>query len=414
MPTALVLVQNPVTHDGRVLREAGLLRDLGFDVLVAGVVSAEERRTEVELDGLRVVRLRGPLGMLRALLGRGGATGAEAPTGTDGREPPRARGTSARLRRLLVTLAFNAQGIALGWRTSPELVHANDYDTMWIGVATKLLRGSTLVYDAHELWPDQEAELGWRPWLIGAEWLFMRLADATVAANPGIADVMAGRYGQGAPAVVRNVPQRVAVSPAPPEGLRAGGPPLAIYVGAMAPGRGLEQAIEALTGVPELRLRLMGQIDDAFRAELERRAVAAGVTGRIEYRPPVAPTAVADTIAAADMGILLTQPECLNNELSLPNKFFEYAAAGLPIVGSDLPLIGRLIREEGLGEAVPPTDTAQIASAMLRLADPARNAELRDNVREFAERSTWEQERLVLEEVYRGALAGRRRATAAS
>ena len=61
MPSALVLVRNPVADDGRVLREAHVLQDLGFDVLVAGIVSREERGTELELDGVRVVRLLGPL-----------------------------------------------------------------------------------------------------------------------------------------------------------------------------------------------------------------------------------------------------------------------------------------------------------------------------------------------------------------
>lgn len=401
MPTALVLVQNPVTHDGRVLREAGVLRDLGFEVLIAGVVSREERQTELELNGFRVVRLLGPLGMLKGLLRRS-SNGSAARAAGGGGASPESGSHGGRLRRFLVTLAFNAQGIALVWRTSPELVHANDYDTMWIGVAAKLLRRSRVVYDAHELWPDQEADLGWRPWLIACEWVFTRLADATVAANPGIAAVMVKRYRLPAIAVVRNLPEPSESPPAPPEGLRAGAQPLAVYVGAMAASRGLEQAIEALAAVPDVRLRLMGQVDAEFRAELERRASAAGVTDRIEFRPAVAPSDVAPAIAAADMGILLTQPECLNNEMSLPNKLFEYAAANLPIVGSDLPLIGKLIREERLGLAVSPTDTAEIAAAMRRLADPTRNAELRASVRAFAERSTWEQERVLLESVYAG------------
>lgn len=401
MATALVLVRNDVSHDARVLREARVLRDLGYEVLVAGVVSQKERQTELDLDGIRVVRLVGPLQLLRRLLRRPSRAGEEAPPAVGDARPGDAANGERRLRRLLVTAAFNLQGIARAWSISPELVHANDYDTMWIGVATKLLRGSRLIYDAHELWPDQGLG-GWRSWQVGCEWWFTRVADAMVAANPAISETISDRYHVNPPVVVRNVPANVAQSPAPPEGLRAARQPLALYVGSLAPERGIEQAIRALALAPGLRLRLMGSGSHGYRAQLDDVAAQAGVSDRIEYRPPVEPAAVADTIASADMGIVLTEPTCLNNVLSLPNKLFEYAAAGLPIIASDLPLLGALVRDEGIGEVVPPADVEATAAAMRRLADPARNAEVRDRVRSFGERVTWQQERRVLEKVYAG------------
>lgn len=410
MATALVLVRNDVTHDARVLRAARVLRDLGFDVLVAGVVSQEERQTELELDGIRVIRLVGPLQLLmraaRSAPNRRGAGAAGAQGGDAQTRGPR----SNRVRRLLVTLAFNLQGIALVLQMSPDLVHANDYDTMWIGVAAKLLRRSRLVYDAHELWPDQDGDVGWRVWLIACEWLFVRVADALVAANPGISETIARRYRVRRPVVVRNLPGSAAQSPAPPEGLRAGAQPLAIYIGSLAPERGIEHAIRALAHVEGLRLRLMGSGTEEYRAHLERTADAVGVGDRVEYRPAVDPAAVADTIAGVDMGVVLTEATCLNNVLSLPNKLFEYAAAGLPVVASDLPILGPLVREEGIGEVVPAGDLDAIAGAMRRLAEPARNAEARERVRSFGERVNWQQERRMLEGAYTGlgAQAGRR------
>jgi glycosyltransferase involved in cell wall biosynthesis len=402
--TAVVLVRNPVSHDGRVLREAHVLQDLGFEVLVVGMVSKEERQTELELYGVRVVRLLGPRHLVSALLRRGEGAGGGTPARAEpGGDTPATRRRGDRLRRLLIAAAYNLQASALLVRTSPALVHANDYTTMWPGVAAKLLRRSRLVYDSHELWPDQGTP-EWRPWLLAAEWLFVRVADALVAANPAISETMARRFRVDPPVVVRNVPEHRAASPAPPEGLRAGRAPLAVYVGGIVPGRGIEQAIDAVASVPQLRLRLMGQSSDGYRAELESRAAEAGLSDRIEFRPPVEPTAVADTIAGADMGILLTQPTCLNNVRSLPNKLFEYTTAGIPIVGSDFPVIGAMLREEGIGEPVPPTDVEAIAQAMTRLADRARNAEVRERVRDFAERTTWAHERVLLERVYASVL----------
>jgi glycosyltransferase involved in cell wall biosynthesis len=283
-------------------------------------------------------------------------------------------------------------------RTSPDLVHANDYDTMWIGVAAKLLRGSRVVYDAHELWPDQDGDPGWRPWLTACEWLFVRLADARVTVSPGCAEAIARRYRVAAPVVVRNVPDRV-LETAEPRLDEAFG----VYVGVLAPSRGLEQAVRALPAAPGLRLRLIGPDAEGFSAQIALEAEHAGVADRVEILPPVPPAEVIDAIAGALLGLVLIQPTSLSHRLSLPNKLFEYVAAGIPVLASDLPVIGPLVRNEGLGEVVAPDDVDGIATAMRRLADAEASAVLRLRLRKFAERSTWALEKHRLAEVYESA-----------
>jgi glycosyltransferase involved in cell wall biosynthesis len=407
--TAVVLVRSSAAHDSRVLREALTLRGLGFQVLLVEFASENEPLTEPGVDGIRVVRVS-PERPLRRLARGGRPEPAGAPAGAvptaHGDGPPKAeapgRGTVtlAPLRRFVGRHAYALHAIPIVLRARPALVHANDYITMWIGVAAKLLRASRLVYDAHELWPDRNGRTEWRPRLLAGEWLFVRLADANLTVSPGCAKVMAARYRIAPPLVVRNVAERNVAAQHPPEGLRAGRPPLAVYVGLIAPGRGLEQAIHALAAVPEARLRLLGRSSHEYRELLTRLAAEAGVADRIEYRPPVQSSAVIDTIAGADMGLALIQPVSLSYEQSLPNKLFEYAAAGLPILASDLPVMGPLVREEGLGEAVPVEDVAAIAQAIRRLADPRRNAEVRERVRAFRERVNWQTERQILEQVY--------------
>ncbi len=180
--------------------------------------------------------------------GRGGETGDGL-----GRPRPRPAGPSAALRqippRLLVTGSFYFQGIARVVRRRPALVHANDYNTMWIGVAAKLLVGSRVIYDCHELWADRNGRPEWRPWLIACEALFVRVADVTITASPGYAQAIASRYRVAPPRVVRNIP-RVPLHAPGRNGNR--NPPVAVYLGGVMPGRGLEQAIEALRLAPEM------------------------------------------------------------------------------------------------------------------------------------------------------------------
>ncbi len=409
--TAVVLVRNNVTHDSRVLREAATLRELGLDVLVVGLNSERNERTTLEIDGTRVVRLSRDRPLKRFLRREWVPPQAEEPLDPEpaaapgGAPPPELEPVDGDvrfggLRGRIGKVAYPLHAIPLVLRVRPVLVHANDFNTMWVGVAAKLLRRSRLVYDAHELWPDRNGRREWRPWLLACEWLFVHLADTTLTVSPGCAQVMAERYRTDPPIVVRNVPEHVLQNPQPPEGLRAGQLPLAVYVGLIAPGRGLEQAIQALARVPELRLRLMGRAAGDYRQKLLDLAAEHGVTDRLEYRDPVPSNAVIDTISGADFGLVLIQPVCLSYELSLPNKLFEYAAAGLPVLASDLPVIGTIVRQHHLGHVVPPDDIPAIAQAMHQLTNPQHNQQLRQHAHTYGQTTTWQNEQPTLKHVY--------------
>jgi len=404
-PLALVLVRNTVAHDARVLREADTLLAGGYAVLVAGVVSTDERARRVQIDGVQVIRLA-PLGgrgsrpswMRRATV----ATRSSSVPHTSGNPAARSAPQRSRawLQRNVSTLAYYLQGIRLVWRTAPALVHANDYNTMWIGLAAKVLVHSRLIYDSHELWADRNGRREWRWWLLTCEALFVRFADATVTASPGYAAVIAHRYRVEPPIVVRNIP----IAPQHRQditGRRLNTDPIAVYVGGLMAGRGLEQSIRALALVPDLRLRLIGPGPESYLRALARCAQLAGVSNRVEMRLAVAPAAVLDSIADADFGLVLIEPVCRSYELTLPNKLFEYAAAGLPVLASDLPVIGPLVRESGIGEVVRVDDVTQIAAGMRRLAEPLISAQRRSRVRVFSQQATWQSERRLLEHVYR-------------
>ncbi len=267
---------------------------------------------------------------------------------------------------------------------------------MWVGIAAKALVGSRLIYDCHELWPDRNGRREWRPWLLACEWLFVRLADAVITTSPGYARKMAGRYRIPPPVVVRNIPSGPS-SPAQPVRRELG---TAVYLGGLMPGRGLEQVIDAMAMVPDVRVRLIGPGRAEYRAELLHRAQNVGVGDRISLEPPVPPQLVLDAIAPAQVGLMLIQPVCPSYELTLPNKLFEYAAAGLPMLASDLPVIGQVVRQAGLGEVVEPADLEAVAGGLRRLLEADANSTVRRRVRAFAAEVSWTEEQKLLERVY--------------
>jgi glycosyltransferase involved in cell wall biosynthesis len=385
---ATVLVRNPCSHDARVLREAKLLERLGYDVEVLAVTSTQEQQRRAVVDGVRVRRLSpGSPPWRRSRRAPGLPQQGPAPRRQEGVR------RASRPRRLAVTLDWYARATAAVLRRRPELLHCNDYNTAWIGVAAKLLTRSRFVYDAHELWPDRNLRPEPRAWLLACEWLFTRVADRVLTTSPGYAEVMARRYRIPPPLVVRNIPEAPATAAV---ARRSNGAPLALYFGALTRNRGLEEAIAALPELPELRLRLVGPDAWGFRAELARLAERLGVQERVELWDPVAVADGWGVISEADVGLALIQPSCLSYELTLPNKLFEYTAAGVPVLGSSLPMISDFISRHGVGLTAAPGDVRDVAAKLRAMLEPDANARMREATRRTAATLTWagEQERL--------------------
>ncbi|HEV2062458.1 MAG TPA: glycosyltransferase family 4 protein, partial [Solirubrobacteraceae bacterium] len=326
----------------------------------------------------------------------------------------------------LRTLDFYARGIRVALRIRPDLIQCNDYNTMWVGAVARLVSPRTaLVYDSHEIWAARNLRPEPRWWLLGWEFMFVRIAHAVVMTSPAHADVLCHRYRIAPPTVVRNIPARsessasrgngeharrrgdvpVAAAVQPVRGAAPADGRVAVYVGVLLRHRGLEQSIRAIARLETVTLRLLGPVADDYRGELEGLARSVGVADRVEFAPPVPPTEVVDNLARADVGLALFQPTCLSHRLVLPNKLFEYVHAGLPIVGSDLPMIRRFIDEHGVGTVVDAEDPEAVARGLEEVLSPERHERLREAARGAGGELDWERESEVLAGVYRRALA---------
>jgi glycosyltransferase involved in cell wall biosynthesis len=420
----LLLVRNSVEHDARVLRAAHVAeRELGGTALVVGVATASAPAGATTLDGIGVVRI-GALSPALAHMRRATRQASRTrprrparqhsdtncvtervPSETTSSSP--GLGGAARARRILSGLSFALRALLLARKVKPALVQANDWNTMWCGISIKFACGSRLVYDSHELWADRNGRWEWRPWLLACEALFVRVADEVLTSSPGYAAVLAARYRIRRPAVVRNIPEYrladVSASQSKPsqQNGRAPQPHRVVYIGGLMPGRGLEQMIDALAFAPQVRLHAVGPGATAYRASLLARARSLGVERRIELCTPVAPAQVPDAIAGAAAGLCLIQPICRSYELCLPNKLFEYAAAGVPILASDVSVIATIVRAHGLGEVSPASEPQAIAASLERLLEPDRWRLAAKRTKEFASSNNWRGEADTLCGVYK-------------
>jgi glycosyltransferase involved in cell wall biosynthesis len=96
------------------------------------------------------------------------------------------------------------------------------------------------------------------------------------------------------------------------------------------------------------------------------------------------------------VGVTLLEDVCENHRLALPNKVFEYVAAGIPVVASDLPELRSLVDRYGIGVVVDAADPASVAAGIsAALAEPRADA-----IAAAARDLNWSNERKRLLDLY--------------
>lgn len=414
MSRITLLLYNPFRHDARVLRHASALAEAGHEVRVVATLEGDLPAAEM-VAGFEVVRLDhdpriAKLARRLIAMRRGGpaAIGTVVDQGAlQAKGSPSALLVRAVLGLHLVLAWLRFRSLALrAVADGADLWIANDLDMLPVAAAAKRRFGGRVLYDAHELYVElvgnRPKSRAARAMQAAVERHLIRRVERTVTVNESIADELARRYGVPRPGVVMNVPDRRAAPTAPDrQRLRAAlgvgdDRRVALYVGGIGAGRGIEQLVRASAHLDDVTIALIGPVAGDYRGELEALTNGAGA---VRVLPAVAETAVLSWAAGADVGLVPYRNTCLNNYLSLPNKLFEYLAAGVPVVASDFPELRRVIEGEGVGVTCDPEDPADIARAVRSVVDdPVRHARFRAGALRAGERFNWERERPKLSE----------------
>jgi glycosyltransferase involved in cell wall biosynthesis len=151
------------------------------------------------------------------------------------------------------------------------------------------------------------------------------------------------------------------------------------YLGGLSAIRGVREivrACESLTG--PARLHLAGSFSEAgLREEVVRypgwsRVNELGYLDRAGVRE----------VLMRSMAGLVTLHPTVNYREALPVKMFEYMAAGIPVIASDIPLWRNIIDSSDCGVCVDPFDPKAIAAAIDNLlCDPERAQRMGENGR---------------------------------
>jgi len=125
--------------------------------------------------------------------------------------------------------------------------------------------------------------------------------------------------------------------------------------------------------------------DGKLKPHLRERSVKEGLTNCI-FIDPIPKTTLSEYVANADLGLMILANCPAFYRGTSPNKFFDYIAAGLPVLNNYPGWLAGLIDDNDCGLAINPDDPVAFAEALIYLAgNPDRCRAMGNKARQLAE-----------------------------
>ena len=371
------VVLNPFTRDSRVEKEAEALTVGGYAVTVFALSRKDLPRDE-KRSGYFVERLP----VFARFLG------------------------SSFFAHAVKTIEFS---LRLAWRLRRfDFVHCHDFHPLPAALLVRLTRMSKakIVYDAHEF---ESRKNGLTPFRASCvrflEKFSSRYLESLISVSPAILEAYTEILPDVRGTLILNCPKMwdsrkkdtLRLELGIPQGVR-----VILYQGGFMPGRHIEQLLSAFRSEKRLdkAIVFLGHAADTPKARLlEQKIKDAAHLPNVHYLSSVTPDLLPDYTVSADVGICLIEDICLSYRYCLPNKFFEFAMAGLPLVVSDLPEMKRMVEEYDCGVICRSSRPESILSAVDEVLSGDHKG-LGSNARRMAEDHCWEKQEEKLLELY--------------
>ena len=289
------------------------------------------------------------------------------------------------LRRGWTFLRFALRSVRLALELDCDLVFATSTPITAVipGLAAKWLRGKPFVFEVRDLWPELTRALGMRnPFILGGmsllEFLGYRSADACIGLSPGIVEGIRARSDERLPVVmIPNGSDLEVFHPSKRAKLTLPGVGADDFVAGFTGAHGVANGLDALLAVAEelhrrgdRRVKLAFIGDGKEKERLAARATELGLTNCLFF-PPVPKSELGAITASLDCGLMVLRDVPAFYRGTSPNKFFDYLAAGIPVINNYPGWLAGLIQENRCGLVVPPGNVAAFADALQRLAADA-------------------------------------------
>jgi glycosyltransferase involved in cell wall biosynthesis len=394
---ACMFVLNPCTNDARVIKEANTLGRAGYEIKVIAIFNDTCNLIEKK-ENFTIYRVRttGILSYIKFKLRFIFLSSASTPLRTK-KNNVNNNIKFVCIRRLSYYFSYWIKAKRLAEKFRADIYHAHDLNTLLPAYLAAKKTGAKVVYDSHELFTERQS---WgtieKFFYTKLEAFLIKRVDKIITVNCSIADELIKRYNISPPNIIINCPPSIKhkVTSSSNNLLRSyTGIPnqkkLILYQGGFSSHRGLEELIESFEYLnDDYCLVLMGYGE--IQNELEDLVDQRGFRGRIKFLPAVSQEVLLEYTSCADLGVIPYKPVSLNNYYTLPNKLFEYINAFIPVVGSDVPELRRVIMENSIGLLFNPENPRSIAESIEQvMANHDRYAEMKKNTIKVAKVYNW-------------------------
>lgn len=306
------------------------------------------------------------------------------------------------LRRVLAFFSFIEwcfKAIILALKIHPKFIVCHNVVLLPVAYIATLISRTKLVYMPHELESEASFLSASKKKIYKLiEILFSRNCHTVVAVNEPILqwykDEIKIKNGYS----LRNIPEFVELNDRS-KALRnkfsiSNDDIIFLYQGLLGCDRGIDNLIRVFEQVPTKHMMFMGY------GEMQMSVIeASSRCSNIHFNSAVPMNELLKTTSSADIGVIFVVGNLpLSYRLSLPNKFFEYIHAGLPVVVSkDLTYLAELVTTNRLGW-VADSDSVLDLVANIGKSDICRYVE---NVQKYAKENLWSEEEKLFLEIYK-------------
>ena len=169
-----------------------------------------------------------------------------------------------------------------------------------------------------------------------------------------------------------------------------------LYQGLLASERGIDILLEAFKKNTNDKTVIVfmgfGKLDIEIQS-------ASRSYKNIFFHKPMSNDMLIKVTASADIGVAIFSNICLSHNFCMPNKLFEYAMAGLPIITSNTKDLGMFVKKHQIGTILKNNTVEDFRYAIDELLSMDLTT-VSQNSRKAALENSWEYQEAKMKEVY--------------
>lgn len=274
-----------------------------------------------------------------------------------------------------------------------DLFWVIDYPSLPAVMKAAESTSAKVLYETVDLVPEYTYRGAWyRKRSLAGERRLISRVDGFVTACDSYADYYMEHYGtelSRRPVVRDNMPEHIVSAIQPTEAQVD-----ILFLGSLMFDRPVIEILESIA-LSTAAVTLTFQGKNHLGEAVETRIAELGLKDRVRVLDPCPPEAIVETASAYDIGVVALRGSDENERRASTSKLFTYMAAGLAVLGSDLPGIARVVSEHQNGVLVDGMSPKGWATAIDTIASMSPQAidAMKQRSIDAARTYSWEKQR---------------------